>query len=122
MKVRLRAQVKGYAYAINEQTSIQFSLAILICYIVIATLHLIWLLGTGLISTSWDTMNEVITIALTSQPPPSLYVLQNTSAGISTIKTLKCPVRIIESGDGLELSLRDERIRISKRVKYNKTY
>lgn len=79
---------------------VKIALAILLLYSLAALLHLISSNISRLNSSAWDSIAELIALAVNS--PPTEH-LRNTCAGISKIHVFRLPVRIVASneiGDG----------------------
>ena len=73
----------------------------MLAYCIIALAHIIYSGITGLSSTAWDSIGEVIALAMNSSPSAHL---QNTCAGIIGTKAYKTNVRVVATkGDHLEL-------------------
>lgn len=73
----------------------------LLTYSGIATLHYIYSVWSAESSNSWDSISEIVALALSSEKPSSL---QNTVAGIETPGIFEQRVRVIAKGDRLELA------------------
>ena len=113
----------GYGYAANNP-SIQLALAILFAYGIIAIAHIAFSLYTGFCSSAWDSLPEVVALALTSRPPAEL---QNTCAGIQSIKVFEHRVRVAptpgdDTSDHIELLFPSSGVTNSPIVQTNKLY
>ena len=64
----------------------------MILYCVLAFLHVVYSVVTGISSTAWDSSAEVVALAMNSTPTAHL---KNTSGGIIDAKTFKTPVRVL---------------------------
>ena len=82
--------LSGYGYD-SSTTAVRLSLAVLLTYICVTVAHLIYTLITGNVATSWDSIAELVTLALNSQRPDSL---ENTSVGVDTLETFRQLVNI----------------------------
>jgi hypothetical protein len=106
-RFRIQIDINGYAYYWRDTTVI-LSCVVLGIYCLIALSHIIFALITGLSSQSWDTVSEIVALAMQSQPTERL---KGTSAGIVTTSIFENFVRIGktgESGDHLELIFEDD--------------
>lgn len=90
---RLSVSVVGYAFS-SEQVTSKIACAILMLHVLLALLHTIYSLRSGLSSSSWDSVTELIALAMNSTPSDAL---KNTCAGIDLPSTMGLPVRIVES-------------------------
>jgi hypothetical protein len=79
-----------YSYRIDS-ISVILSIIVLLIYSAIAVIYLIHTLITGETSSSWDTVSELFMLAINTRTPSHI---KNTSAGISTLATMKEPVSI----------------------------
>jgi len=66
LKLQMQVQVPGYAYGATSEAS-RFAILILLIYVFIAISHVIYsVFYTGMTSSSWDTVSEIIVLALRS--------------------------------------------------------
>lgn len=90
----------GYGYNTSPIT-VKLSLAVVILYLLLAGTYLVCTLITGYAATSWDSVAELVALALNSQRPNTLV---NTSVGIDTLETFRKPVHIrVNQEDSLEV-------------------
>lgn len=82
--------LNGYGYGPNVW-AVKVSLAILIMYCVVVVIHIAYSLWTGIGSSAWDSVAEVVALAINSRPAREL---QNTCAGVDTARVFKHPVRV----------------------------
>jgi len=76
---------------------------VLLFYCIVAVLHIIYSVWAGLSSQSWDTVAEVVALAMQSQPTEKL---KNTSAGISSTAIFKHNIKVRKTGeDGKRLEM-----------------
>ena len=88
----------GYGYG-TEINSVRISLAILMLYCFIAALHTGITIYTGKTSTAWDSVSELVALAMGSRSPAEL---RNTSAGIDRAQVFEHRVRIAATaGQGI---------------------
>jgi hypothetical protein len=98
--LRMKTQVNGYAYSF-EGITIKLAITILMLHAVLALCHTAYEVGSGLSSSSWDSVVELVALAMNSAPTTTLL---NTCAGITKIATMKLMVRIVATkADHLEL-------------------
>ena len=102
---RMALQVSGYAWY-TSSISDYLALAVVALYMLIAivyTIHVLFI--TGVTSSSWDTVTELLALALQSPVPESL---NGSGAGIEKLATYRRLVRLKASeqeGDGQEQKL-----------------
>ena len=102
----MRITIDGYAYNASSITD-YLSTAVICIYMLVTSLHTIWILWHRVTSSSWDTVTELISLCLNSTPT---HVLDNTSPGIQRFGTYTKVVKIravrLENGtDQQRLSL-----------------
>lgn len=106
----LEHSVGGWAYTIQGNAT-KLSVTVMMTYCVLAFAHIIYLGMSGISSTAWDSIAEIVALAMNSSPTKHL---QNTCAGVLGIKTFQTPVRIMVTNEGsgkdehLELVFGDE--------------
>jgi hypothetical protein len=86
----LRYTVSGFGYGPNV-TTVRISLIILFIYCALTIAHIAWSLGTGVSSSAWDSISEIVALAINSRPA---HELQNTCAGIRSTQVFKKKVRV----------------------------
>lgn len=97
--------VNGYGYGIS--TASLLSTLVLVVYSLIAVLYVVHTICFAkTTSSSWDSITELIALAFNSMPSSAI---QNTGAGIATLKTLKEPVRIGVSDNCLQMVFEDRK-------------
>lgn len=84
--------ISGYAYTVNGVAGI-LSLTILYLYIAIVVCHIGLMLWRRESSDSWEAPEEMIALAMTSEPPAD-GILQNAASGIRCRRTYKTMVRV----------------------------
>jgi hypothetical protein len=90
----------GTGYSISIAPEI-IATCILCIYCIYAISYATWSITSGVSSNSWDSLGELVALALNSKLPPQL---KHTSAGIETVAVFREPVRIAENEDkSLEL-------------------
>jgi len=99
----MSAFVNGYAYSYKGATQLA-AIAVLLLYVLLATLHFGYSLWTGWASTSWDTLPEVAALAMNSDKTQTLH---DTGAGIATVGVFEETVRVRAREGGLELVFDD---------------
>lgn len=95
---RLSVSVVGYAYSSDGATS-KLACSILLFHVLLAFIHTIYSLKSGLSSSSWDSVAELVALAMNSTPSDAL---RNTCAGIELPSTMGLPVKIVESAQAEE--------------------
>ena len=90
----------------SRSVTVQLSLAVIATYCLITMIYLAMVAWTGVTGHSWDSIGELITLALGSRTPQHLV---NVSAGIETLTTYKEMVSIqANDHDRLELHFHDD--------------
>ncbi|KAL8786377.1 MAG: hypothetical protein Q9213_002793 [Squamulea squamosa] len=89
--LRLRIEVVGYAWYATSVTD-YLAIGVVIAYIVIVLSHTVWTVCyTGVTSSSWDTVTELVGLALQSPvPEPSIGI----GAGIERFSTYRLMVKL----------------------------
>ena len=87
-KFSIRVDVNGFAYNV-------LSCAVLIAYCLLVFVHIVFVLINPSSSSSFDTVSEVVSVAMQSQPTERL---QHTAAGIYSTRVLSNLVRLIRTG------------------------
>jgi hypothetical protein len=103
---RFDIQVLDEGYGYNSETStVWLSLTVVIIYVCVAVLYLSFSLITGRTANSWDSVAELVALALNSQRPETL---KYTSVGIETLSTFRQPVSVrVNEHNSLELVFGD---------------
>lgn len=95
--------VNGYGYGITTATLL--ATLVLAIYSVIAMSYVVYsICFAKTTSNSWESITELVALALNSRPPSNL---ENAGAGIATLGTLKQPVRVGVSEDRLQMVFED---------------
>ena len=103
-QIRWAVYSNGYGYNTSPIT-VKLSLAVVILYLALVGTYLIWTVGTGYAATSWDSVAELVALALNSQRPNAL---ENTSVDIDTLETFRQPVNIrVNQEDSLEVVFKE---------------
>ena len=76
-------RVSGFSYRVSLAGFLSISL--LLVYVLMAVIHICWLLKKRRTSRSWNTISELIALAQNSRP--ALQSLKNSGAGIKSMKT-----------------------------------
>ncbi|KAL8983097.1 MAG: hypothetical protein Q9205_002560 [Flavoplaca limonia] len=94
--LRMRVQVLGYAWYASGFSE-YFAIAVVVMYMLIALVHTIWVVSTGVTSSSWDTVTELLALALQS---PVSKALKGSGAGIERLGTYQriMKLRVREEG------------------------
>lgn len=85
----------NYGFSPRDMT-VKLSLAVMFAYVLVVLAFLAYSLYTGYAATSWDSIADLVALALNSQPPDGL---DYTSAGIQTLNVFRKPVRIRVADD-----------------------
>ena len=84
VKLRMRVEVVGYAWYASGFSD-YLAIAVIVLYMLIALAHTVWVvLIKGVTSSSWDTVTELLTLALQS---PASDALRGSGAGIERLGT-----------------------------------
>ena len=125
-KFHVESSVESYRYSSRGRLP-KFAITVLLIYCLMAILHIVYAGTSGISSTSWDSIGEVIALAMNSTPTTKL---RNTCAGITDPFIYKLPVRIMTrqdaEGEGEHLELVfddvDEEEAVSNSIKANRVY
>ena len=90
VKLHMHIAVTGYAWYARSFSD-YFALAVVIIYMMIALAHMAWVLMTGVTSSSWDSVTELLALALGSPVPGAL---EGSGAGIERLGTYRRMVRL----------------------------
>ena len=88
--LQMRVQVVGYAWYASS-FSTYLATAVVVTYMLIAFAHTVWVLKNGVTSGSWDTVTELLALALRS---PVSDALKGSGAGIERLVTYKRLTRL----------------------------
>lgn len=103
-KFTMQATVNGYGY--GPTTATILSITALMIYSAIAIAYMVYsTCFTRTTSSAWESISELLALAMNSSPSPAL---QNTGAGISTLSTLKEPVWVGSRGGKPEMCVGDK--------------
>jgi hypothetical protein len=83
-------QISGYSFRVSLADYL--SMSVLLAHILMASIHICWLLKKKQTSRSWSTISELITLAQNSQP--AFHALKNTGAGIKARETFASLAKI----------------------------
>lgn len=86
-KMIMRTTVRGYAMGLDGWFEV-LSATVLLLHALLAILHTFWVCRSGDTSEAWDSINELVSLALTSTVPQG-NELANTCAGIRKLSTMK---------------------------------
>ena len=90
VELHMHVAVTGYAWYARSFSD-YLALTIVIIYMLIALAHMAWVLMTGVTSSSWDSVTELLALALRSPVPGSL---EGSGAGIERLGTYRQMVRL----------------------------
>lgn len=98
--LEIENSVYGWLYTASETTTI-LAITVMLAYCLLVLGHIIYYTIFGVSSSAWDSIAELVALAMNSSPTKTL---QNTCAGIIGLKALKSPVRVLVTSPGhLEL-------------------
>ncbi|KAI4247145.1 MAG: hypothetical protein LQ352_006212 [Teloschistes flavicans] len=95
VKLRVDSSVEGYAFSM-EGFAPKLTAAVLLIYCALTMAHLCYAAFSGVSSTSWDSIAELIALSVNSS---STTQLRNTCAGITQMCVFRTPIRILTSKD-----------------------
>lgn len=96
---RMRCEVSGYAWYASS-ISDYLAIGVVIAYMLIAIAYTVWVLFvTGVTSSSWDTVTELLALALQSPVPETL---SGSGAGVERFATYKRLVRLRARREGVQ--------------------
>lgn len=108
-KFQMKTTVNGYGYGLT--TASILSTMVLLIYSLIALTYVVYtIFFSQITSSAWDSITELVALAMNSTPSSALY---NTGAGISCLNTLKQPVAVGVTGDHLQLIFRGDDLKES---------
>ncbi|KAM5351071.1 hypothetical protein ACJ41O_003794 [Fusarium nematophilum] len=116
----MEAWVTGYAYTQGDSTTVG-ALGILMFYALIVSVYMGWSLFSGFTSSSWETVSDLLALAMKS-PSPDDSQLSGISAGFSSMKGLQQTYSIQVEGSHLRLGAVNGEVPDEKRVKANVAY
>lgn len=90
VNLQMRVQVVGYAWYASS-FSTYLATAVVVTYMLLATAQTVWVLKNGVTSSSWDTVTELLALALRS---PVSDALRGSGAGIERLMTYKSLTRV----------------------------
>lgn len=96
----LEYSISGYGYGPNV-LAVQVSLVILSLYCMVTIAHILYSVWTGNSSSAWDSISELVALAINSRPAQEL---QDTCAGIYSAKIFGQRVRIAPTGGALPMA------------------
>ena len=88
--LRMRVQVVGYAWYASS-FSTYLATAVVVTYMLLAIAQTVWVLKNGVTSSSWDTVTELLALALRS---PVSDALRGSGAGIERLVTYERLTRV----------------------------
>ena len=90
VKLRMRMEVVGYAWYASGSSD-YLATAVVVLYMLVALAHTVWVLAHGVTSSSWDTVTELLALALRS---PISDKLKGSGAGIERLGTYRRLTRL----------------------------
>ena len=101
VELRMRVEVVGYAWYASG-ISDYLAIAVVVMYMLVALAHTVWVLRKGVTSSSWDTVTELLALALRS---PVSDALRGSGAGIERLGTYGRLTRLRAMWEGGEKRL-----------------
>ena len=93
--LRMQCEVVGYSWYAHTITD-YLATAVVGIYMLVAIVHMIWVLSFGVTSSSWDTITELLALALRSPIPDSL---SGCGAGVKILGTYNRLVKLGARGE-----------------------
>lgn len=90
VKLRMRVEVVGYAWYASGFSD-YLAITVVVMYMLVALAHTVWVLTKGVTSSSWDTVTELLALALRS---PVSDALRGSGAGIERLGTYRRLTRL----------------------------
>ena len=101
-KFTMRAGAYGWAFN-RRGSAVKFAMIALLIYVSIALIHLLYtLICSKESSSSWDSIAELVALAMRSDPSEALL---NTGAGINTDEVFEQRTQVIDKGGSLQLAV-----------------
>ncbi|KAI4268412.1 MAG: hypothetical protein L6R38_007850 [Xanthoria sp. 2 TBL-2021] len=95
VKLRVDSSVEGYGFGL-EGIAPKLTVAVLLIYCTLVMGHVCYAAISGVSSTSWDSITEMVALAVNSSPT---IQLRNTCAGITQMGVFQLPIRILTRKD-----------------------
>ncbi|KAL8682702.1 MAG: hypothetical protein Q9186_001298 [Xanthomendoza sp. 1 TL-2023] len=126
VQLRVDSSVEGYGFGLDGIAP-KLTAAVLLLYCALVMVHVVYTLTSGVSSTSWDSITEMMALAVNSNPTKHL---RNTCAGVAQMAIFQLPVRILtnkdmgEDDDHLELVVGGVEELVSRRcrIQENREY
>ena len=120
VKLRMRVEVVGYSWYASGFSD-YLAIAVVVMYMLMAVAHTVWVFTRGVTSSSWDTVTELLALALRS---PVSDALRGSGAGIERLGTYgrltKLRAMMGERGERLVLVIDGEEPEQAPRVRYER--
>jgi hypothetical protein len=103
-----QGRLPGFAWNLDD-VPIKIALAILMLYCTYVVVYVAYTFVTGRSSTTWSGVSDLVALTSVSAPPEG-EALENTSAGITRVRTFRkgVSVREVEASERLELVFQGE--------------
>lgn len=85
----------GWIYTARDTTT-KLAIAVMFTYCVLVLAHVIYSAISGVSSTAWDSVAELVALAMNSSPTETL---QNTCAGITGRRAYETRVRVLKTSE-----------------------
>ena len=119
--LRMHMYIVGFAWCASGFSE-YLAIAVVLIYMILAFVHTVWVLRTGITSSSWDTVTELLTLALNSPTPEAL---KGSGAGIERMGTYRRMVKLRvqgEKGDEKVVMIIDGEEQDRRRIEVNGKY
>ncbi|KAI4239729.1 MAG: hypothetical protein L6R40_005474 [Gallowayella cf. fulva] len=95
VRLRVDSFVEGYGFGLDGFAP-KLTAAVLLLYCALVSAHVVYTLISGVSSTSWDSITEMVALAVNSSPT---IHLRNTCAGVAQMGVFALPVRVLVCKD-----------------------
>jgi hypothetical protein len=83
---KLEASMKITGFSFQRSLAAYLATSVLVTHLIMAIAHIAYIIRTRCTSSSWGSVAQII--ALSQNSPPAFFILENTSGGINSRKTL----------------------------------
>ena len=91
----IKNSVLGWTYTAQETTT-KLAITVMLTYCALVLAHIIYSTISGVSSTAWDSVAELVALAMNSSPSE---ILQNTCAGIIGRRAYQTQVRVLKTSE-----------------------
>ena len=93
--LEIKNYIFGWSYTADGTTT-KLSLVVMFTYCILVLAHIIYSAISGVSSTAWDSVAELVALAMNSSPTE---ILENTCAGIVGRKVYQAHVRVLKTSE-----------------------